>query len=88
MIPIETVAICAVVFFFAGVLELFAVPKDANEIRFARGLCALGFWAFSARLFYLVFTDDLSRLHFSSMSALMTICVGRIIICVGVLRYK
>ena len=62
-----TVAICATVFFLAGLLELFSVPENAKSIRFARGLCAFGF---------------------ASMGALMAICVGRIMICTGILRNK
>ena len=88
MISVEVAAICATVFFVAGLLEMFSVPPNANEIRFARSLCAFGFWVFGTRLAYLAITDDLSRLHFTSMSALMAICTGRIIICVGMLRGK
>ena len=88
MISAEVVAICATVFFIAGLLELFAVPENGENIRFARSLCAFGFWVFGTRLSYLAITDDLARLHFTSMSALMAICMGRIIICVGILRHK
>lgn len=88
MISVETVAICAITFLIAGLLELFAVPENGENIRFARALCAIGFGVFSARLFYLAITDDISKLHFASMSALMAICMGRIIICVKILRYK
>ena len=88
MISAETIAICATVFFVAGLLELFSVPENVQEIRFARALCAFGFWVFGTRLSYLVITDDIVRLHFASMGALMAICIGRIIICDGILRKK
>ena len=88
MISSETVAICATVFFLAGLLELFAIPDEWENIRFARALCAFGFWVFGTRLSYLAITDDLERLHFTSMSALMAVCMGRILICVDILRRK
>ena len=86
MIPVETVFISAFVFFLTGVMEIVTVPEDSKGIRFARALCAFGYWTFGARITYLGWIDDVSRLHYMSLGALLAICTGRIIICVGILR--
>jgi hypothetical protein len=86
MMAVWVVYLCATVFFVTGLLELTAFPRGSEDIAFARSLCAFGFWTFGARVFYLAWVGDVERLHFLSMGALVTICIGRIIINVRILR--
>lgn len=87
MIHSHAVFVCAMMLTVAGVMEIAASESSARS-RAEGMLCALGFLMLGVRLFYLVATDSIDRLHIFGIGSIAAIALWRIMACAAVLREK
>ncbi len=79
---------CGIILVVAGMLELWRNSQSDRHFLWASRLVALGFFMLGSRYLYLVYTEDLNRLHFVGTASIMAIALGRIIACTQAIRMR
>ena len=86
MIGSIEVILSVAVLVVAAMFEIFVVRRERRDLAIARVMCSLGFMAYAFRLIYLLYMDDLLRLHYAAMLPIVLVGVGRIYATVCLLR--
>ena len=79
---------CGIVFITA-MLVIACMEKDFGyQAILGRGVLACGLLLLGSRYAYLIYEGDIGRLSFYGTASISLICLGKIILCVGILRRK